>query len=129
MYLKEIKFLVDYSEYHYCYCDSKDCDCNCIYYPLDCDNYCIDCECNCYDIYKRVCLGDEEYYEEKKYERESIICKYHKLIDLLNKRILIEYYIRNRNKFQFYNTEKDILRYTILNNDMMKRVLGSSDSD
>ena len=136
MYLKEIKFLIVDSDYRYCYCACKDCDCNCVYYRIDCDKHCIDFECDCDDIYNLVSLRNEEYYGEKceeKYEEnyvgESIICKYHKLIDLLNKRILIEYYIRNRNKFQFYNTEKNHRRYRIRINDMMKRMLDSSDSD
>ena len=130
-YLKEIKFLVDDGEFRECYCACEDCDCNCVYNHIDCDKNCIDCDCNCDVINNRVCLRDEEYYEEyfeENYEGESIICKYHKLIDLLNKRILIEYYIRNRNNFQFYNTEKNHRRYCIRINDMIKRVLDSSDS-
>ena len=116
-YLKEINFLVDDGVYRGKYCACEHCDCYC-------DKNCIDCDCDCYVIINRVYLRDEENYKG-----ESIICKYHKLIDLLNRRILIEYFIRNRNNFQFYNTEKNHRRYCIRNNDMMKRVLDSSDSD
>ena len=107
-YLKEIEFLVDESEnyrviYCDCYCDCNDCDCCC-----DCDFYCNDCDCDCDSdcVSDCDCIRDEVYYEG-----ESLILKYHKLINLLYKRIDIEYYKGNQDKFEVYNTEKFHHRY------------------
>ena len=66
--------------------------------------------------------------DNQPYEGESLYKKYHKLINLLYKRIDIEYYKRKQNKFECYNTEKFHHRNFIPNFDLMT-ILFNSDSD